>query len=193
MAEGDALAKQLGMELSRDGELAKWLAEPDLVRRLVAALNLIAEGSSPRPVLGFLVPSGDFAVVKAGQRVLASPKSYARYETVTRVVSGINPDAAANAYRRVKPFAESAFAQIGRPGQTLDKILHQAIANLASTPIPESEPELEEKGLVYAFKDPKLEQLSGAQKQLLRMGRDHGRTIQTWLRKLDEALAKPPP
>jgi hypothetical protein len=189
-AEGDSLARQLAKELSSSSELATWLAEPDILRRLVAAVNMVAEGNSPRPVLSFLVPSAQFEISRAGRTLHPSLKSYARYETVTRVLTSIDPGAAGKAYARMKSYVDSAFAQIGRPGQSFDAVLHQAIAGLLSTPVPETDPELEEKGLVYAYKDPKLEQLNGAQKQLLRMGPENARAIQAWLKKLDETIPK---
>ena len=188
--EGDALARQLGAELSRASEWARWLAEPDIIRRLVAAVNLVAEGNSPRPVLSFLIPAGQFEVVRRGRSIHTSAKSYARYETITRVLTSIDTAAAGKAYGRAKPYLDSAFAQIGRPGQSFDSVLHQAIESLTAAPVPEDEPELEEKGVAYAYKDPKLEQLTAAQKHLLRMGPENERALQAWLRKLDESIPK---
>ena len=188
--EGDALAKQLGAELSHASEWAKWLAEPDIVRRLVAAVNLVAEGNSPRPVLSFLIPPGQFEVVRRGRSIHASAKSYARYETLTRVLTSIDAAATGKTYGRIKPYIDSAFAQIGRPGQSFDTVLRQAIESLTATPVPDAEPELEEKGVAYAYKDPKLEQLTAAQKHLLRMGPENERAVQAWLRKLDESIPK---
>ncbi len=72
-------------------------------------------------------------------------------------------------------------------------MLRQAIGHLAETPIPDAEPELKEKGAVYAYTDPKLEELSRAKKQLLRMGPQNARALQAWLKKLDEALPKSSP
>ncbi len=193
MADGDSLAKQLGADLSTSPELAKWLAEPDILRRLVAAVNLVAEGSSPRPVLSFLIPAGRFEVVKGGRALRASPKGYARYDMVTRVITSLDTAAIATTYARVKPYIDSAFAQIGRPGQSFDGVLRQAIGHLTETQIPDTEPELKEKGAVYAYADPRLEELSRAKKQLLRMGPQNARALQAWLKKLDEALPKSSP
>ena len=193
MAEGDALFKDVAGGLSSSGELNKWLAEPDILRRLVAAVSLIAEGSSPRSLLGFLFPSDRFQVVHEGRAVRPSPKNAARYETVTKVLTSIDPVGAANAYARVKSYVDSAFGQIGKPGQSFDGVLRQAIAHITSVAVPDSEPELEEKGLVYGFKDPKLEGLSAAQKHLLRMGVANARAVQGWLKKLEEAIPQASP
>jgi len=193
MAQGDALFKDAAAGLSSSTELAKWLAEPDILRRLVASVSLIAEGSSPRSLLGFLIPAERYQVVREGRALHASPKNRGRYESVTKVLTSIDPGVAAQTYARVKPFIDSAFAQIGRPGQSFDGMLRQAISHITSVAVPDSEPELEEKGLVYAYKDPKLEGLSAAQKHLLRMGVDNARSVQGWLKKLDEAIPKPAP
>jgi hypothetical protein len=187
------LVKDAAGGLSSSSELAKWLAEPDILRRLVASVSLIAEGSSPRSLLGFLTPADRFQVVREGQTLRASPKNRGRYETVTKVLTSIDPGAAAQTYARLKPYVDSAFAQIGRPGQSFDGVLRQAIGHITSVPVPEKEPELEEKGLVYAYKDPKLEGLSAAQKHLLRIGVNNARSVQGWLKKLDEAIPKPSP
>src|SRR5262249_12794229 len=190
---GETLLRQLGARLLSTGELAKWLAEPDIVRRLAAAVNLIAEGSSPRPVLGFLAPAGNFEVLKGKKPLRASPKSYARYDTVTRIVTSVDAAAAANLYAEMKPYLDAAFGEIGRPGKTFDGALRAAIAKLTTTPIPSTEPELEAKGLGYGYVDPKLEELSPAQKHLLRMGPTNGSAIQAWLKKFEQALPKNTP
>ncbi len=195
MAEGDGLLRQLGARLSNASQLPKWLAEADIVRRLVAAVNLIAEGSSPRPVLGFLGPAGEFEVMKRkGKKPLrASPRSYARYDAVTQVVASIDATAAAKVYGQMKPYLDSAFAEVGRPGKSFDGVLRAAMAKISATPIPLTEPALEPKGLGYGYVDPKLEELSPAQKHLLRMGPNNARAIQAWLKKFEDAIGKPSP
>ena len=189
-AQGEALLKELASKLSSSPELAKWLTEDGFLRRLVAAVNLIAEGNSPRSVVAFLAPSGGFAVVKEGRHLYASPRSYARYDFLARVLGSMDPVAAAKAYVQLKPFFEAAFAEVGRPGKTFDAVLHDAIKNLTSTPVPNTSPELQESGLLYAYVDPTLEQLSPAQKPLLRTGPRNAHAIQDWLNKFVKAIPK---
>jgi hypothetical protein len=62
LAEGDALLRSAAGDLSTEALLASWLAEPDLVRRLVAATFQVSRGESPAELLAFLRPAGDFAV-----------------------------------------------------------------------------------------------------------------------------------
>lgn len=48
--------------------------------------------------------------------------------------------------------------------------------------------QLEEKIITYSFADERLEALSGAQRQLLRMGPDNARTVQETLSEFRVAL-----
>ena len=190
MADGDALLRQLAAQLSGSDELAKWLSGADILRRLVAAVNLVAEGNSPRSVVGFLAPGAKFEVRREHRHVVASPKSYARYDLVTRTLTSVDPTAAAKTYATLKQYIDTAFAEIGRPTRTFDAVLRQAIERLTRTQIPEDDPELTEGVLVYTYVDPKLESLSAAQKHLLRMGPTNALSIQRWLNQLNQELSK---
>jgi hypothetical protein len=191
LSEGEELLKSLAKELS--DQLQPWLNESELLRRVVAATQQISNGESPRAVLGFLQPPGDYAVVverkkKKVVRITPDPKGYARYDGFAATVTSIDAQRAAEVYGKLKPFAEAAYAEIGRPGTTFDATLRTAIANLRAAPIPEGAPELREKSVLYEYVDPKLEALSPAQKHLLRMGPKNERALQDWLEKLEQSL-----
>jgi hypothetical protein len=186
--EGEGLLRQIGTRLSSASELKAWLGEQDILRRLVAATNLVADGKSPSSVLGFLKPARGFEVVKKKKHVFSSPKSGMRYDVIARVMTGMDPEAVGKAYSEAKPYLDSAYAEVGPPGKSFDSVVRAAVANITETPIPAQEPELKAKGLGYIYADPKLEGLSGAQKQLLRTGLRNARAIQDWLKKVDAAL-----
>jgi len=190
IADGDTLLRQLAAQLSSSADLTKWLAEADILRRLVAAVNLIAEGNSPRAMVGFLAPGAKFEVQREHGRFFPSPKSYARYDLVTRTLTSIDPTAAAKTYATLKRYIDAAFTEIGRPTRSFDAVLRQAIDRLTHTPISDEVPELREGVMVYTYADPKLESLSAAQKHLLRMGPANAHSIQRWLTQLDQALPK---
>lgn len=205
--EGESLLKELGKGLGSN--LEQYLKEESLLRRLVAATAQIADGESPRAVLSFLQPKGDYAVLavkekgppppkvkKKGKvvkpqiprRWYPDPKGFARYDGITGTLTGIDAKAAGEVYAKLRPFAEAAYSEIGKPGTTLDARLRQAITHLLAAPVPEGEPELVEKGALYAYKDEKLEALSAAQKHLLRMGPKNQTAVQAWLGQLEAAL-----
>jgi hypothetical protein len=62
------------------------------------------------------------------------------------------------------------------------------IATLVGVPVPGADVLLVHKGALNAFADPRLEELTAAQKQLLRMGPRNVRLIQAKLREIGSAL-----
>jgi hypothetical protein len=74
-----------------------------------------------------------------------------------------------------------------------DRALERAIVVLLETPGPDASARLirAPKGLGYRFADPRMEALSGAQKQLLRAGPANVQTAQSWLRAVALALGIP--
>jgi hypothetical protein len=73
-------------------------------------------------------------------------------------------------------------------------VIFTAIGRLLETPVIDRPIRLVRPVVMYRFEDPKLETLSAAQKQLIRMGPDNTRAIQTKLgemaRELRAALRK---
>jgi hypothetical protein len=191
IAGGNDLLKQLAGGLSGSAELRRWLKEPDLLRRLVAATSLVAEGESPRPVVGFLAPRSAFAADESGGHLVGSAQNSRRSDAFVRALTRLDPAQVARVYEPLRPYAEAAYAEVGRPGRSFDAVMHAGIRQLLATPIPPTEPELQLKGAVYQYADPALEGLNGAQKQLLRLGLAHARAVQAWLQAYEKAL--PPP
>src|SRR5579871_3496006 len=142
LAEGEALLRKLGADLSSVKELAGWLSQQDILRRLVAAVNLTADGKSPAAVLSFLKPRHGFEVVHKKKHVFISPRSGSGYTVVTRVLGTVDPAAAAKAYVQIRPFADAAYAEIGPKGKKFDARLGEALAAVAATPIPQAPTEL---------------------------------------------------
>jgi hypothetical protein len=191
--ESDARVRALLAEVSSAPELAAWLkGVEDLVRRFTTAVSNIAEGESPRTVLPFLAPQGGFQVAEREGRTFIAPESYARYDTVARVVTSLEAPKAAKAWRELKPLIDQAYAEIGRPGARFEQTLAQAFQHLLEVPVPEGEVEVVKgQGILYTYANPEQEKLSAAQKHLLRMGPDNARALQAKLRELQGALALP--
>lgn len=176
----------LAREWSTEPLYGRWLATLSM-RHVVAAAQLTAQGDSPKQALPFLLSPGEFAVreepIRPGEeRIFISPAAYARYDPVGRLAGSVDAAAAGDAYAQLRPYADAVFAEIGRPGQAFDEVLTSAIRRLVQVRFPEGEIELVPKGAVYAFKDPTLEGLSPAAKQLLRMGAQNGKVVQRQLR-----------
>ncbi len=174
--------------LSRRAEWARWLDEAQLISRLAAAARRVAEGENPRPLLLFLAPDGPFTVVSRGDERFAAPRTYARYDLVTGILTAIDPVRAARVYGRLAPYFEAAYREIARPGERFTPVLHQAVRELLATPVPVEAPELNASGSTFFYADPALERLAPPQKQLLRMGPENARALHRWLAAFDRAL-----
>jgi hypothetical protein len=91
-------------------------------------------------------------------------------------------------HRALAPLFAQAYAQIGRDRSDFDAALAAAFGELLRTPVRDGEPELVAGIRSYRFADPELEELSPAQKDLLRMGPGNARLVQAKLRELAAAL-----
>lgn len=192
-------------EVARSGSgsrrLQKWLDSAS-IRRLAAAVRLIAQGRSPRPVVGFIEVPGRFSVVdswdqaarRAGrlppglpenetEAIFVSPESYARYDAVTRVFTSADAAAWGRGYRQVRPYFQRVFREVAEPSERFDDVLVEALDRLLQVEVPPGQAELIERGAVFLFKDPQLEALSDAEKHLLRMGSKNAAAMQSFLRR----------
>jgi hypothetical protein len=209
--DGDSLLKKLAAGWSSDELFAKWLAATSL-RHLVAAVQAVADGQSPRASLPFVSITGSFAVreeplpeakTKPAKKkrktppppghVFISPASYTRYDLPTHALTSVPPAAAGAAYAELRPFLDAVFAEVGRPGQHFDDVFTAALRRLTGVTLPEGEVEVVPKGLAWAFKDESLEALTPAEKHVVRMGPENGRALQAWLRSFAESAQLLPP
>lgn len=187
----DVMVRKLAKDLSSHPQLAVWLMNEDLIRRFVAAVDNIANGLSPRFHIEFLAPQGNFQVIKKGGRLYIDPASYKRYNLIVDVFASLDSEGCAKFYDRLKPLFQEAYRELGYPSKDFQEILFKAIIEFLKTPIVEGKILLKKKVITYEMVDPKLEQLSGAQKHLVRMGPQNVRKIQMKLREIALALGIP--
>lgn len=189
-ATAEAKWREAVLGLSSTEAFQKWMKEPGIVRRLVGAVTTIAEGGSPRALLGFMAPKGAFQVVEKDGVKVISPESFARYDPIVLVIGGIDPRAAGAAYAKISPVLESIYAEVGPPGSTFASALKNAIARLGTVPIPEGELAVVEDGATWRYSDASLEARTQAEKHLLRMGPDNMRLLQAHFRAFEDTLPK---
>ena len=191
--DSDPVVRDLVRQLTSNPTVAAWLATDGLIRNFAVALSNVSDGISPERHLRVLRPSAPFAVIPQGDRLIIDPASYARYNNVAGAVGSIDADGAARLYATLKPRITEAYRDLGRPDTPVDQAVEQAIVSLLRTPIPGGPIVVQpgQRGIGYIFADPRLEALSSAQKQLLRMGPDNARRIQRSLRDIAIALGIP--
>jgi len=188
LGESDAAVREFAAALSANPEFAKWLLTKELVRKFVVAVDNVANGLSPKPHVDFFSPSGQFRIVRTKTGTLIDEASYSRYDPATGVVLSLDAVAAARLYRAVKPLLQEAYRDLGYPGVDFEDTLVRAMTELLGTPVVEGPIVLEKKILSYAMTDEKLEGLSQAQKQLLRLGPKGVRAAHGKIRELAAAL-----
>ena len=190
--DSDALVRQRVGLLSSHPLVSAWLSGKNLARNFVVVIDNISHGMTPSSHLRALRPGGQFRVVTRGNQTVIDPRNYARYSGIVGAAMSIDPRAAARTYGTFKPLLQMAYDELGNQ-EPLDRALERAIVALLHVPAIDGDIRVEQagEGIGYEYQDAKLEALTGAQKQLLRMGSGNVRAIQEQLRLFALALGIP--
>jgi hypothetical protein len=191
--QSDALVRELVTKISSHPRIAAWLATDGLIRNFAVAMTNVADGHTPARALQSVRPASGFRVVERGGDLFVDLRGYERYDGLAAAVASLDPAGASRLYATLKPRIEEAYGDLGRGGTPVDRTLERAIVLLLQTPVLDDPARLrvEPHGIGYAFADPEVENLSAAQKQLLRMGPHNVRTVKSSLRALALALGIP--
>jgi hypothetical protein len=188
LAESDSLVRQLVGRLSAHPAVAAWLAGDGLIRNATVTVQNVAAGQTPLQHLKRLAPKAPFAARDASSELTIDPQAYERYNWVADGIASLDAEGVARLYGTLKPRVEEAFAELGSPETRFDATLERAIVVLLDTPIVDGDVRLVPRGALYAYADPRLEQLAPAQKQVLRAGPRNSRLILGKLREIALAL-----
>lgn len=190
--QSDAWVRGLAEQLCAHPQAASWLATDRLVRRFVVVVDNVAEGVDPKKQLpSSLEPTRKFAAIERGGRLIADPSNAARYDAAAGAVAALDGKGCAELFRRVKPLVADAYRDLGYPDRRFDDTLAKAVRRLLDTPVPDGDVELERMGDRFQFRDPRLRELSPAQKELVRLGAANERRVQDKLREIARELELP--
>jgi hypothetical protein len=189
--ESDDFVRQLAGTLSRNPEIARFFGRDGLVRLLTVVAVNVAAGESPRPHLLFLAPKQHFRARSRGGTLVPDPASFAGYEAIVDGVVSLDAAACAHAFEVAEPLFDTAFRDFGQPGVTFRAVLDRAVAALLAVPVLGDDVELVSHATVLRYADPRLEALTPAQKQFLRMGPRNVRRVQAKIREIAVALDLP--
>jgi hypothetical protein len=190
--QSDAVVADLVRKLSSHPRVAAWLTTKGLIRNFAAVVLRINDGKATANLLQPLRPTSAFAVTERNGDYYVDARSYDRYTPLAEAVGSIDAKGAASLYATLKPRLEEAFRDLGQPEGSFDTALERAIVSLLATPIRRGPTRLRPHGIGYAFAEPRDEDLTAAQKQLLRMGPDNALAVQAKLREIALALGIPP-
>jgi hypothetical protein len=184
LPQTDAIVRQLVSGLSTHPAAAAWLAGDQLVRGFAVSVHNIAGGRTPAAQLVRLRPTEKFAVRRTGTELSIDPRSYARYDAYADAVAALDARGAARLYATLKPRIQDAHRELGHPDTDFDQVMARAIDELLATPVTDGRVALASRSVAYEFADAKLQSLSAAQRQLLRMGPRNVKLIQSKLREI---------
>ena len=186
LPETDPIVRELVARLSSQPTIAAWLATKGLIVNFTVATLNIAEGRTPAQFLRPIAPRGRFRTTSAGEELFVDPRSYERYNPHGDAVAALDSVGTASLYLTLKPRIADAYRELGYPEGDFDRVLERAIGLLLQTPVLDEKVALHPNAVTFAYSDPKLESLSPAQKQLLRLGPRNGQAVRG---KLEEIAA----
>lgn len=188
--QSDSLVRELVRELSSHPRVGAWLTTDGLIRNFAVVVENISNGQTPTPHLEVWRPDAGFTIIEDYESMILDTRGYVRYAGVADAVDGIDQVGTAQLYATLKPRIQEAYRELGYQ-QSFDVALERAIVLLLGTPVSDEVVMLESAGALYAFRDPALEALAPAQKQLLRMGPRNARRVQAKLREIALSIGIP--
>lgn len=183
--DSDSLVRDGMVSLTRHEGINRWLGANELIRKFVVFVDNVANGSVPRQQVAFLAPEVPFTARQISDDVYVMDEaSYSRYDLVTDIFTSIDSRRAAEFFVLLQPLFQQAYDELGYPDAKFEDTIFKAIGRLLETPIKTESVRLVRPVVTFEYEDPKLEALSGAQKQMLRMGPRNTRAIQAKLSEL---------
>ncbi len=191
LGESDDPIRKRALDLTAQPLWQQWLSNTNLIRRITAAVVNIAEGKTPRKHLGFLGTHVPFTASKKDEKLYLDPQSYRRYNLLADVFASLDAAKTVGLFKESNPLFQEAYRELGYPQGDFQVILIQAIRELLKVPVVEGEILMKEAVASYWMVDDPLEDLSDAQKHLLRMGPQNTRKIQKKLQEMALLLGVP--
>lgn len=188
--ESDAALRKEALGITAHAEFYTWIAPDELIRRFVVVVDNLAVGNSPTRELEFMAPREKFSAVtnKTGQW-FTSPKSFSRYNHMANLFNSLHVESCLVLLQRWYPLLQEAYVELGYPEREFREVLQMAVDELLATPTLKENPALVQRTGRYEYKDPLIEGLSPARRQLLRMGSENVEVIKTKLSEFKTGLA----
>lgn len=190
---GDGLVRAAVEGLSSHPALASYLVNDRLLRRFVLAVDAVAGGYSPSDQIEFMRPSQPFIVREDEGRLVVATGTYRRYDLVSDVFTSLDTAVAVEIFRTLLPQMEEIYSEVGWADDGFEIRLREAVDHLLEVPVEAGQLEVEQRAIVYAYAEDRFEDLTDAQKHLLRMGPRNVGAIQSKLGELRDAMGWPAP
>jgi hypothetical protein len=188
---GADVVRAMAAGLSTHPQWAAWLVTEDLLTTLVNAVEAVADGYSPAEELGFVRAAGPFLVREDEGRLVIAAGTYRRFDLAVEVLSSIDAADAVEMVRALEPKIEALRRDMAWSRGTFEERLREGVDHLLDVELPAGPIEVERRTVSYVFASDGYESLSGAQRQLLRMGRENASAVQAKLEEIRRAFGWP--
>lgn len=169
-------------------ELPKqWLAAEELARRAAVVVDNTARGEFPIDQLNFLSISASFKVRDRGGALYLDPANYARYDQLVEQMLVLPPSAVAGLLELLSPLLVESLAELGNRRPPREQLL-EAIDQILAVPVRRTDIRLVQPKVLYEYAEPRLENLTPLQKQVLRTGPDNTEKLQDYVGRLRPLL-----
>ena len=179
----DELVSLIGPE-----KTARWYPQAQPVQRLLTILNAFSDGRISAKHVAFLHHGEPFAVRQdASGRFYLSEASYPRFSPLVYTLTDLNPVRIADLFRRLERPLNRLYRSLGFSGD-VRAALNSSFDHVLQAPVLDRPPSLVRPSVHYRYADRRLEGLDAVAKQLIRMGPENTRRLQSWVRDLRKAL-----
>jgi len=180
------------MLLAQDGRtaLGDWLQPGNLISRFVSTVIAVSEGKINRAAVSHIKPAGDGFPIQRISSLEATldPVGYRRYDRIARTVEALDTQQTVAFIDMIEPLLDQAYQNLGYPDGRFRPTLLNAIDEILGAPVVTGEIRLVRPSVMYRYAENNLENLDDVKKQILRMGPQNTRIIQSKLRELQQAL-----
>ena len=168
-----------------------WTLADNLVRRAAVLIENASRGELPPKRGGLLPPLAPFPVRQQGERFFMDASGYRRFDPYLDQLEAIDPEQLAGCIRLLSPLLGEAMNELGYadgPQAGVSAAIERILA------VPEraagADVALVQPKVLFQYADPRLESLSGLQKQVLRTGPENVRRLKTYANRLLPLLAE---
>ena len=191
LEESDDMLRQT---FAAEDPYSRSLLERDhIIRKLVAAVDLVWSKKNPARHFGFWSLAAAYKTETHEGKTLASPLNYQRYDLPVQSLEKLDLALLGKTYRRLKPLFEAAFDELGNEHARWENRALEVADQLTGYQVPSEPVEVIGQDRIYIYADPKLEALPPAHKLLLRMGPAHAERVQKIIEQFKPYLREPEP
>ena len=180
----DAIVRELVARLSSHPTIAAWLTTDHLIRNFTAVVDNIANGLTPSGHLGKVRPAGELPGPRGSRQCVDRRPFVPPLRQVRRRRRRPRCPRRREALCDAPAAPGRRLPRAGPPGREFRPGIRAGVIELLKTPVIDGDIALTSKSVAYEFADPRLQSLSSAQRQFLRMGPRNVRLIQAKLREI---------